>query len=1011
MYQISLKDSTEIKNAIKLIDSLKWHSFNYNIDGNKLSVKSFDDFQLIKDLLKTHNITYIEKRSYINLDPTDLIDFKEFVIKLFRNHPNVYEIQYYYTWPELRDWLSKQNKKVGELIKKFNSLKMKKKSDKDYEKFKNWYDETTQKAFGDKSPYDWSIKSEWQPYKIELFKEAYEEYPEYKKGYWVFNIWFDNGDQTMKFFCAVDPDGDIFEFVPDYQVSDEVVVEMKTKVQQMIEDGEIEKKGNMMWIKKGMKKQSNTELEQGKQIEKEHKDVYNDIKQDVQEDDYLDMTEDEFTEGIAKDHLEEDKNYYTKLKDMEKKSNKKEYSICLYTNDFEKYYEPGCYDNWVTGKDLMESINEAKQEAQKLKDGNYVKLIQNLVSENKVVYDSRNDINKQNKDMEKKSSLFQKGDKVDYNGWAWIVDEVRTHKKYKDIFYYDLYMPGDPSVTEDNVPEDQIELVDKDWDSKDIGDFSDLQSQSSMKQDIENINKQTKEIKNIREEMEDEFKQWHKKDEEIGFNEDYGLYDDNDMGYDDDQGDPEDFHGTFKKVKDMEKKSSITNPDYPVPSYQDSFRYKGVWVELEFDESFMGWEANIYDNHSKLLENLGRSEGQSKKFIIQDAKNWIDDNIKQSHKIIETNDPDLDKYAVKDSNGNIVDSGNNLKELQSKYNKTKIATVEDIVEFEDEAVDGNPDLEQPATPAIDIKQSPRVIIQQLLGLLYSQKPDNLTYTSIVELAEQAGLMDLERYDLISVLNEVAVKVGLVRIGWDEYLPEKDIVQEIQDLPSNFESHPTFEEDDFDVNEVMNGYDNSADKLFMVDRILDERLKMFTNVENVIDESTDVILKAMKPFQKHLSIVSYKLEDVKASRTDRAGKITHGKVIYNVRLRNSQKGNTQGRYLEKTITVELPIRNGSVESPSKFHYSKKDWPLQPYFVNDLFYSDDEINVKRSGLFEDLGDALNPNNSYDSSRYHLPEHNKERDFLIQTILLHSEDYTRESLENYSNEDLTEIKNDVT
>lgn len=1007
MYQISLKDSTEIKNAIKLIDSLKWHSFNYNIDGNKLSVKSFDDFQLIKDLLKTHNITYIEKRSYINLDPTDLIDFKEFIIKLFRNHPNVYEIQYYYTWPELRDWLSKQNKKVGELIKKFNSLKMKKKSDKDYEKFKNWYDETTQKAFGDKSPYDWSIKSEYsnfKPDKIETNIGLYEDEPDMlEKGYWSFFIDFRDEEELQNFYVLVDPDGHIMEFVNDY-ISDEGLSYFKEKVQQMLENGEIEKEGDNIILKRSIKKKSQNEnicpecgvemfeeediegyscpecgynsegffdededylednskvikrspmtyeefmkagedelkrksisqpvkrkgdygsqLNQGKQIEKEHKDVFKNIKDDVQEDDYLDMTEDEFTEGIAKDHLEEDKNYYTKLKDMEKKSNFDE-TVC-----------PSC------GGTNFDNVPED--------------------------------------------------------------DSIKSKSQY------DVYVKSGGSYAKSSY---------KCWDCGYTGHYTSFIKQSTMKQDIENINKQTKEIKNIREDMEDEFKEWHKEDElniskePINLDEyDYLL--DDDIGYSkvkkEEIGDNEQYSDLYgdkvmdilrkkKQNKDMERKSGFRPNDVVL--------YKGEKYKIEkiVDESK---ENDLEQRGMYSIRGIdnpalwGIVGGQELKQIP-----------KQSHKIIETNDPDLDKYAVKDSNGNIVDSGNNLKELQSKYNKTKIATVEDIVEFEDEAVDGNPDLEQPATPAIDIKQSPRVIIQQLLGLLYEQRPDSLTYTSIVEVAEQAGLMDLERYDLISILNEVAVKVGLVRIGWDEYLPEKDIVQEIQDLPSNFESHPTFDEKDFDVNEVMNGYDNEADKLFTLDRILDERLKMFTNTEDVIDQSTDVILKAMKPFQKHLTIVSYKLEDVKASRTDRAGKITHGKVIYNVRLRNSQKGNTQGRYLEKTITVELPIRNGSVESPSKFHYSKKDWPLQPYFVNDLFYSDDEINVKRSGLFEDLGDALNPNNSYDSSRYHLPEHNKERDFLIQTILQHSENYTRKSLENYSNEDLTEIKNDVT
>lgn len=923
MYQISLKDSTEIKNAIKLIDSLKWHSFNYNIDGNKLSVKSFDDFQLIKDLLKTHNITYIEKRSYINLDPTDLIDFKEFVIKLFRNHPNVYEIQYYYTWPELRDWLSKQNKKVGELIKKFNSLKMKKKSDKDYEKFKNWYDETTQKAFGDKSPYDWSIKSEWQPYKIELFKEAYEEYPEYKKGYWVFNIWFDNGDQTMKFFCAVDPDGDIFEFVPDYQVSDEVVVEMKTKVQQMIEDGEIEKKGNMMWIKKGMKKQSQSELNQGKQIEKEHKDVFKNIKEDVEEDDYLDMTEDDFTEGIAKDHLEEDKNYYTKLTDMEKKSKlqvedqvenrlvmgeygtiedideERDRALVRYWKWVPEADEDQIFREWWDFKDirLISSAENNLEKQSSMKKKSEISWSSGFKAKLKRPIGTFREFWNQGeivtiKEKSGEGSLWCIDSKGNDMGWVYPSDldwvqQSSLERKLETFNWFDIkkgdtikyIKPGTTDILltgvvigKESTNTDDFVIVERNGEPKyiSIQNVGNLykKKQSSIKQDIENINKQTNQIKQIREEMEDDFDQWHKED---------GFYDD------------EDYDDIYKPIRKEE--------------IGDNEQYSDLYGDKVMD----------------ILRKKKQNKNMEKK---------------QTLKIIETNDPDLDKYAVKDSNGNIVDSGNNLKELQSKYNKTKIATVEDIVEFEDESVDGNPELDDYIKPAIDIKQSPRVIIQQLLGLLYSQRPDSLTYTSIVEVAEQAGLMDLERYDLISILNEVAVKVGLVRIGWDEYLPEKDIVQEIQDLPSNFESHPTFDEKDFDVNEVMNGYDITSEKLFTLDRILDERLKMFTNVDDVLSQSVEVISKVMRPFQKHLSIVSYKLEDVKVKKTSRDGKIVEGKIIYNVRLRNPKKGNTQGRYLEKTITIEIPILGQKAINPIKFHYSKKDWPFQPYFINDI-----------------------------------------------------------------------------
>ena len=49
------------------------------------------------------------------------------------------------------------------------------------------------------------------------------------------------------------------------------------------------------------------QLKLGKNIEREHKGTYNLLQKKK-------LTKNQFYESIAKDHLKEDKNYYTKLK-------------------------------------------------------------------------------------------------------------------------------------------------------------------------------------------------------------------------------------------------------------------------------------------------------------------------------------------------------------------------------------------------------------------------------------------------------------------------------------------------------------------------------------------------------------------------------------------------------------------------------------------------------------------------------------------------------------------------
>lgn len=56
----------------------------------------------------------------------------------------------------------------------------------------------------------------------------------------------------------------------------------------------------------------------GAKVEREHKGTFQKIKKDVSKDGKLDTTIDEFTESVASEHEEEDKNYYPRLKALEK---------------------------------------------------------------------------------------------------------------------------------------------------------------------------------------------------------------------------------------------------------------------------------------------------------------------------------------------------------------------------------------------------------------------------------------------------------------------------------------------------------------------------------------------------------------------------------------------------------------------------------------------------------------------------------------------------------------------
>jgi len=76
-------------------------------------------------------------------------------------------------------------------------------------------------------------------------------------------------------------------------------------------------------ISNPVRKNLDYQMEMGMEEEKEHRDTYNDVVNDVENDGVIDMTFEEFTSDIASDHLEEDEQYYTKLKKVMNTKNEK----------------------------------------------------------------------------------------------------------------------------------------------------------------------------------------------------------------------------------------------------------------------------------------------------------------------------------------------------------------------------------------------------------------------------------------------------------------------------------------------------------------------------------------------------------------------------------------------------------------------------------------------------------------------------------------------------------------
>jgi len=116
-------------------------------------------------------------------------------------------------------------------------------------------------------------------------------------------------------------------------------------------------------------------------------------------------------------------------------------------------------------------------------------------------------------------------------------------------------------------------------------------------------------------------------------------------------------------------------------------------------------------------------------------------------------------------------------------------------------------------------------------------------------------------------------------------------------------------------------------------MLDERIKHYLNVDEIIDQSVDKISNAFKSLKKSGLIVKrYRLGDLKIEDTDNAGRIMSGVVSYNIRIKS-----IRGAKTEKDIEVKLAILAREVKDPTNFIYKKESYPFQNYYLNDVLES--------------------------------------------------------------------------
>lgn len=263
--------------------------------------------------------------------------------------------------------------------------------------------------------------------------------------------------------------------------------------------------------------------------------------------------------------------------------------------------------------------------------------------------------------------------------------------------------------------------------------------------------------------------------------------------------------------------------------------------------------------------------------------------------------------------------------------------IQNAMNFDDlEAVaEHDPDKEEILNDlVINPNQSKEMIFDQLVTYFMATFMNNYTYDGIYEALVDTGLSkSLDRYDLYNMANDLAKNVKLNSIDWSPYF-EEDSLDEIMEniLSSQDENHVSYNDDidQVSLEDISKQFDNKADDLFLIDRILDERLKIFVNIQPIINESYDKITKTFRNLKrKNASILNYKLNDVNVADVDYGGRLKNGSIKYQIKLKSRKTLNNQ-----KDIEVTMQIRSGKVLEPKHFTYNTKQYPLQHYYINKV-----------------------------------------------------------------------------
>jgi len=357
----------------------------------------------------------------------------------------------------------------------------------------------------------------------------------------------------------------------------------------------------------------------------------------------------------------------------------------------------------------------------------------------------------------------------------------------------------------------------------------------------------------------------------------------------------------------IEQRKSKDKPKY-YPSAE-----RNDWSDDDFemedpDTSIFGKTAITKDH---ITEDLGRFDT-----IKEDAQNIeknVDELKKDDNNLLKT--MNINKY-------NFFTGEDEPVEVESEV----IAVVDGMGEDMEEEVEAT---EECACEQIDPNQSKREIASQLMDTFISRYPRAKTTENIFNCAKECGLVDaMDRYDVVNIMNAVATDVGLARQGFDEFFPEEEITESADIRGTS--GAPEFNEGDMEgaLQEFKESFDNVAESLYEVDRVLEERYRMLYDGDKLVDESKDIVREALHKVKKEAIVKKYFMSDFKVKTLDRSGRCVEGKLIWKVQM-------TQAGKINRTIEVSLPIKANQVIAPMEFSYNGEAYPLKTYFINDIF----------------------------------------------------------------------------